>query len=61
LIASKRRVRLGRLQHPRRAQVVENKGAKTTVKMLPDGTVVKDINPFEKKKEEEKPKEGKEA
>jgi len=41
--------------------VVENKGAKTTVKMLPDGTVVKDINPFEKKKEEEKPKEGKEG
>jgi len=37
---------------------VESKGAKTTVKMLPDGTVVKDINPFEKKSEE-KPKEGK--
>jgi hypothetical protein len=28
---------------------VENKGGKTTVKLLPDGTVVKDVNPFEKK------------
>jgi hypothetical protein len=53
--ASKEETRAGlkfiALEKPKLLYVatVEAKGGKTTVKLLPDGTVVKDVNPFEKK------------
>jgi hypothetical protein len=37
---------------------LEGKGAPATVKLRPDGTVVKDVNPFRKKKNEAKRKKG---